>query len=68
MLSSCTRTACSLFSEKSIAICRSCQIPRSYQLIPGVHCQLICVMNDSFTNALASFVFSKLSLVQNLII
>lgn len=48
-------SACSLFSEESIPICHNCQIPRSDQLIPGVHCQLICVMDDNFTNALASF-------------
>lgn len=55
MLSACTGTACSLFSEKSVPICHNCQIPHSDQLIPGVHCQLICVMDDKFTNALASF-------------
>lgn len=48
-------SACSLFSEKSIPICHNFQIPGSDQLIPGVHCQLICVMDDNFTNALASF-------------
>lgn len=55
MLSAYTGTACSLFSEMSIPICHNCQIPRSDQLIPGVHCQLICVMDDNFTNAPASF-------------
>lgn len=55
MLSCRTSTACSPCSEKSIAICHNCQIPCSYQLIPGVRCQLICVMDDNFTNVLASF-------------
>ena len=55
MLSSCTSTACSLFSEQSIALCRNYQIPCSYTVIPGVHCQLIWVMAENSSNILASF-------------